>query len=823
MRGLSLSFLAILTAASLGSAWMMRNLVNAQERGLLKERAAEIGLVLTSSISGVQAKLNLVGTVAKQENASSQSFTDAASGGNPNVVGVALLRPGTDGFIVERAAGPGFAVGQTITGPRAAAMQRALVVQAMVSTPVMTQGRVKVLGFALGSPAAPAGAVVYQEAVINPGKPSPTTASAPFSELIGSLYASPHPDPTQLILTTAAAGQAPQPSGALQRPFAAGDSHWLLSVTARHPLVGSLVEHAPMFVLVIGVLVSLATFAVIDLAVRRRDYALGLVDARTAELEESLESLKVAQLQAQQSSRLKSQFLANMSHEIRTPMNGVLGMAQLLLTGALEPEQRRRVLNLRGAGQSLLTIIDDILDFSKMEAGRLELEKRDFDLFAIVESAISMLSSTANDKRIQLTLDMDRDVPGRVLGDSGRIRQVLVNLIGNAVKFTERGSVTVRVSRPEGGRLRFTVRDTGIGIDPTASERLLEPFSQGDASTTRIFGGTGLGLAICRQLVDLMGGTLDFTSQPGVGTTFWFEVDLEVPKVASLSEGSDRAGSPAVHGALESVPAFVAGTRLLLVDDNDVNRLVGKGLLESLGYHVDTVRSGAEAIRAARDGGSYAVILMDCLMPEMDGYQATAKIRGLDAPARHTPIIALTAAAMRGDRERCLDAGMDDYLAKPLDLDLLTAALWRCHALPPAAPSGDELAGQGTQGPAPIPVAAAANGDDETALRDRLHLIDSKLPPAAFDQVCHQFLSTTPDLIAGLRFAIRAGDAAATIAMAHQLKGSMASIGALRLSHLAQRLEDGGGVGDEIIHDIDVEYLRASQVVVSMMPQSTVT
>jgi PAS domain S-box-containing protein len=531
--------------------------------------------------------------------------------------------------------------------------------------------------------------------------------------------------------------------------------------------------------------------------------------ARAALLERE-DQLAAARDQALEASRLKSQFLANMSHEIRTPMNGVLGMAQLLLTGNLEPGQRRRVLALRESGQSLLTIINDILDFSKMEAGKLELEQADFNLLAAAESVVSLLSSPANDKGLRLTLNVARGVPTWVRGDSGRLRQVLINLLSNAVKFTERGGVDFSVGQTASGDLRFAVRDTGIGIDPSSKDRLLEPFTQADASTTRRFGGTGLGLAICRQLVELMGGRLEFASQPGAGTTFWFEVALAaVTGDAVDAAGNRTAGNDAPDG---TAPALGENARILLVDDAEINREVGRGLLESLGYKVEMASSGSEAVEAVRHS-RYAAIVMDCLMPDMDGYEATRRIRALEGPGRHTPIVALTAAAMAGDRERCLAAGMDDYVSKPLDLDLLHAALGRC---------GRGLAPQPVS---EFPEVRLVAGDElaDGALLDRLELIGRKIPADAFARICRQFLSGTPELIAELGAAVRASDTDTAIALAHKLKGSMATLGAVRLSRLARRVEEGekdGAAGLEaVLGEMDEAYGIAQAVVVSLMPQ----
>jgi PAS domain S-box-containing protein len=403
-------------------------------------------------------------------------------------------------------------------------------------------------------------------------------------------------------------------------------------------------------------------------------------------LRERERELRAARDQAVQASDFKSQFLANMSHEIRTPMNGVLGMAHLLLEAENDPQKRTYLRALKESGQNLLAIINDILDFSKVESGQLELEDIELDLHELVGTALDLFETQATQKGLKLELRIGPDVPRTVLGDPVRVRQILMNLLSNAVKFTDSGRVMVGVHSAGEGRVRFEVTDTGIGILPSEHQRILDPFRQADSSTTRRFGGTGLGIPICRQLVALMGGTFDYVSESGIGSTFWFELPLPASGAASVrlvkSEAGDAVPQP-------PQPARSAET-VLLVEDNLVNRLVAEAMLRGLGYEVDLALTGAEAVAAVRRR-SYSFILMDCLMPEMDGYEATAIIRREPGPAAATPIIALTALAMKGDRERCLAAGMDDYLSKPLSPVALSAALERCRSTkqPAAAASGD--------------------------------------------------------------------------------------------------------------------------------------
>ncbi|MBL8229555.1 MAG: response regulator [Bryobacterales bacterium] len=384
-----------------------------------------------------------------------------------------------------------------------------------------------------------------------------------------------------------------------------------------------------------------------------------------------VQAARRARKAAERASAAKSELVANISHEIRTPMNGVMGMAALLADSTLSHQQQEMVETIQTSASSLLAVLNDILDYSKIEAGRFSIEDLDMDLRAVVEGVVALLRGGAIGKGIGLEMTWDPLVPQYVRGDCTRVRQVLLNLVGNAIKFTSEGKVTVDVASrgdmQNGALVRISVTDTGIGIAPETAEQLFRPYTQADSTMTRKYGGTGLGLAISKQLVRLMGGDIGVNSELGKGSTFWITIPFHIASMPVTRAPEVSSG----------IPQQERRGRILLVEDNPVNAKITTRLLEKMGHHIMAASNGHEACQAFHHE-AFDLILMDVMMPEMDGLQATKEIRRMEATGhRRTPIVALTASAMESDRKRCEEAGMDDYLTKPLSTRQLAEKVQR--------------------------------------------------------------------------------------------------------------------------------------------------
>ncbi|HEV3225948.1 MAG TPA: ATP-binding protein [Acidimicrobiales bacterium] len=656
-RALSLLVLIVLLCGTVTSTMMLRNLVRNQERDLLRERTAEAGLFLSNAVSSAKPTLEVLGATYLADPGGNVAKTltkgfAAATGST-----VAIVVPDQDRLVARVAGGPGVAANGTLTGARADLVRRAIRAKDLVTDVIgKTPDNKTLLGLAV---ALPNGVTAYEEQKIDPTQLSSPSAKSPFGEIWGAVFASPTANNSKLLFLTAP--RLPLHGAVESRRLDIGGDQWLLVASARTSLGGSLAGKAPWIVFALGVLLSLVAFAAVDVLLRRRAYALALVDERTATLRRTMTELEAARTNAEAANQAKSEFLSRMSHELRTPLNAVLGFAQVLELGDLTDPQRQAVTQISKGGQHLLELINDVLDISRIETGNLTLSSEPVLVADVVDDVLDLVEPLAAQRDIRCTAARGDGEVTYVLADRQRLKQILLNLLANAVKYNHQGgAVTISCEPADDGRLRINVTDTGPGIPADRRDRLFEPFDRLGAEQTGVE-GAGIGLAFSRRLAEAMDGVLDVNTVEGEGSTFW----IELQRTESPVERHERTSG----GTAVAPPASFTDQRytVLYVEDNLANvKLIEHVLDYRPDVHLITAMQGRLGIELALQHRP-ELILLDLHLPDVGGETVLSELRAHGDTAT-TPIIVLTADATERQHTRLLAAGATAYLTKPIDV-----------------------------------------------------------------------------------------------------------------------------------------------------------